>query len=237
MKRISCVLLALTCLSGCASIQPAQMRMPHELAADSMMVPINGIGGGRHGRFTVGDYAGGFERSEDRLALFDLFVQNRGHAEFTIEGPEISSYIDARCRMREKLIDLGIAEFKPKSMAYRCEFLSEGHPFPSRFELQEVSRGLGGALGRNERRGEIALGGEIVQMRSVHRLEGSPIALANPIGYVFEQYGEPIGAVELNGRARLFIADGTDKGLVRTMTIAAVTLAVFWDPAESALGD
>jgi hypothetical protein len=237
MIRYSLLLPALLLIGGCATIRPAEMRMPEGFAARASMMPISGIGGGRHGRFNVGEYNGGFERSEQRLAIFDAFVKNYGHSAFTIEGPEISSYIDARCRMRERVIDLGIAEFKPKKMAYRCEFLADGRAFPARFELQEINEGLGGALSRNERRGEIALGGEIVQIRSIHKLADSPIAVANPIGYMFEQRGRPIGAVELNGQARLFIPDGTDGGLTRTMTIAAVTLAIFWDPANSALGD
>lgn len=235
MKIHTLVPLFLFALGGCSAIRPAAMQMPSDLAQSASAIPISGIGGGRHGRFAVGDYRGGFERSEERLALFDLFATNKGHAAFTIEGPEISDYIDTRCRMREREIDLGILEFKPAKMALRCEFLAAGYPFPARFELQEVSKGLGGALGRRERRGEIALGGELVQMRSVHRVEGSPLAVAAPIGYIFEQRGRPVGAVELNGQARLFLAPGTDPGLARTLTIAAVTLAVFWDPANSAL--
>lgn len=238
MTRKALLLLpALLLAGGCSAIRPAEMRMPAGLSNHATATPIDGIGGGRHGRFSVGAYRGGFERSEERLAIFDAFVTNSGHAEFTIEGPEISDYIDARCQVRERQIDLGVIEFKPAKMAYRCDFLAAGHPFPARFELQEVVRGLGGALGRNERRGEIALGGETVQMHSVHKLAGSPIAVANPIGYVFEQHGRPVGAVELNGRARLFVQPGTDAGLARTLTIAAVTLAVFWDPANSALGE
>lgn len=237
MMRPAILFSALLMLGGCSAIKPAEMRLPVGLADNAVMTPISGIGGGRHGRFTVGAYRGGFERSEQRLAIFDAFVKNYGHSEFTIEGPEIGDYIDARCRMRERVIDLGIMEFKPKSMAYRCEFLADGRPFPARFELQEVHQGIGGALNHNERRGEIALGGEIVQMRSVHKMEGSPIAMANPIGYVFEQSGRPVGAIELNGRPRLFIPQGTDTGLARTLTIAAVALSIFWDPANSALGD
>lgn len=237
MIRKALLLSSFALLAGCASIKPAEMRLPAGLAADAAPMTIKGIGGGRHGRFTVGDYRGGFERSEERLAIFDAFVKNYGHVAYTIEGPEISDYIDARCRMREREIDLGIIEFKPKKMAFRCEFLAAGHPFPARFELQEVNRGLGGALSREERRGEIALGGEIVQMRSVHKIEGSGLAVASPIGYVFEQDGRAVGAVELNGKARLFIPQGTDPGLARTLTIAGVTLAVFWDPANSALDD
>ncbi len=237
MMRPVIFLSALLLLGGCSSIKPAEMRLPAGIAQNTIMAPISGIGGARHGRFTAGAYCGRFARSAQRVAIFDALVKNYGTSEFSIEGPEISDIIDARCRMGERLIDLGVLEFKPKSMAYRCEFLAGGQAFPARFELQEVHRRIGEALSRNERRGEIALGGETVQMRSVHKLEGTPIATANPIGYIFEQSGRPVGAVELNGRPRLFIPQGTDPGLARTLTIAAVTLSLFWDPANSALGD
>ncbi|WP_033074219.1 hypothetical protein [Sphingopyxis sp. MWB1] len=235
MTKYTLLPLFLLALGGCSAIRPATMQMPSDLAQTASATPITGIGGGRHGRFAVGDYHGGFERSEERLAFFDMFGANTGHVDFSIEGPEISDVIDTSCRMREREIDLGIMEFKPARMALRCEFLADGRPFPARLELQEVSKGLGGALGRRERRGEIALGGEVVRMRSVHRVEGSPLAVAAPIGYIFEQRGRPVGAVELNGQARLFLAPGTDPGLARTVTIAAAALAIFWDPANSAL--
>ena len=137
--------------------------------------------------------------------------------------------------MRERVLDLGIMEFTPGPMSYRCEFTADGRAIPARFELQEVRSGIGGALSREERRGEIALGGEIVQIRSVHRLEGSPIEMASPIGYVFEQDGRPVGAVELNGSPVIYLADAADEGLARTIVVGAMALAVFRDPANSAL--
>lgn len=235
--RFTIILIAAMLAGGCSAIKPAAMRMPSGLDVASERHPFNGIGGGTKGNFTVGAYRGEFERSEKRLAIFDVFERNYGHAEYLIKGPAISSTIEADCRFAERLIDLEIAEFKPKKMAYRCEYTAEGRPFAARFELQEVGRELAGALSKNERRGEIALGGETVQIRSVHKLVGTPIAMANPIGYVFEQEGRPVGAVELNGSPVMFVSDGADEGLARTIAVASVALAVFWDPANSALDD
>ncbi|RZV35288.1 MAG: hypothetical protein EX262_02570 [Sphingomonadaceae bacterium] len=235
--RLLFLFLTLLLTSACSTITPATMRLPGDLALNSERLTYAGIGGGTRGRFQVGAFRGSFERSEQRLAIFDALVRNYGRADFVIEGPAIGSTIEAQCRMRERLIDLGIAEFKASRMAYRCEFTAAGHAFPARFEVQEVSRGLGGTLSKKERRGEIALGGETVQIRSVHKLDGSPIEMASPIGYVFTQNGDPVGAVELNGAPELFIAHGIDHGLARTVTIAATALAIFWDPANSALGD
>ena len=233
--RLVFILTMLLLMTACEAFPPAEMRLPPSLADQSARLPVEGIGGWRRGQFRTGDYTGSYERSEERLAFFDAFIRNSGHSEFVIEGPAISSTIEAHCRMRERVLDFAIVEFTPQRMSYRCEFTADGRAFPARFELQEVRTGLGGALSRRERRGEIALGGETVQIRSVHKLSGSPFEMANPIGYVFEQHGRPVGAVEVNGRPVIFIGDLTDEGLSRTITIAAITLAIFWDPANSAL--
>ncbi|MFZ9395880.1 MAG: hypothetical protein ACO25F_07465 [Erythrobacter sp.] len=232
MMRRLLPFLGVSLLAACTALPPAQMRLPAEMT-NVTRTRFEGVSGWTHGRYTVGDYSGGYERSEERLAFFDTWIRNSGHTDFVIEGPGISSTIEARCRMREKLVEMDIVSFTPKLMAYSCSFTADGRPFPARFELQEVREGLAGALSKNERRGEILLGGETVQIRS----EGSPFALASPIGYAFEQNGRPVGAVELNGSPVLVLPRNTEPGLARTLTIAAVALGLFWDPAESQLGD
>lgn len=237
MRKLVSTIVLVVLASACSPFQPVEMRLPSNLATQSARLPIDGFGGWTHGRFRTGDWYGGYERSEERLSYFGTFIQNSGHSEFTIKGPGVSSSIEAFCRMREKVLDLEVAEFKPKRMSYRCEFTADGRGIPARFELQEVRTGLGGALNRYERRGEIALGGETVQIRSVHKLAGSPIEMASPIGYVFEKRGRAVGAIELNGSPVLYIQDLTDEGLSRTITIGAIALAAFWDPANSSLGE
>ena len=233
--RFTIALAALT-LGACSSFPAAEMRLPSELA-QAQQRPISGITGWTHGRFQSGAYQGGYERSEERLVFFDTFDKRKAHAEFTVTGPEISSVIEARCWMREKAIKLGSASIITRPMAYSCDFLSDGRAFPARFELQEESRALYGALNQYQRVGEIALGGEVVQFRSTHKMVGTPLPTAAPIGYFFEQNGRSIGAIELNGKPRFIVAPGTDPGVERTMFIAAMALSLLWDPAESALGD
>lgn len=237
MKRFTILALALLA-AGCSGLPVAEMRLPPALAGgQGTVLPIEGIGGGNKGRFYVGGWQGSFQRSEERLALFDALVTNRAGAGFAIEGPGISWTIEAACRMREKVIDIEPVSFTPSPMAYRCEFSADGRAFPARFELQEVKTGLADELSRRQRMGEIALGGEVVQIRSVHKIEGSPFEMASPIGYVFEQQGRAVGAVELNGKPRLILADPANEGLARTLTIAAMALALLRDPANSPLGD
>lgn len=235
--RILSLFAASMMATACAALPPAEMRLPPALAEQAAPIAVEGIGGRTKGRFYAGAWQGSYERSEERLALFDTVIRNSGHSGFVIEGPGISWTIEARCRMREKVLDFGLVEFTPKPMSYGCAFTANGNDIPARFELQEVRSGLGGALSRRERRGEIALGGEIVQIRSVHKLAGTALDIATPIGYVFEQQGRPVGAVELNGTPRLFIADRAGESLSRTIAIGAIALAIFWDPANSTLGD
>ena len=92
-------------------------------------------------------------------------------------------------------------------MAYRCEFTAEGRPIPAYLELQESHANV---LRPYARRGEIALGGEVVQVRSVHDIVGGKLPTGAPIGYVFEQDGREVGAVDVRdeGRRRLYRVNG-----------------------------
>jgi hypothetical protein len=224
--RRSLLLLATLALAGCAT---AQMRLPDNLASVSR-VEFEGIGGWRSGTYVAGAYAGRYERSSDRLSYFDTVNESRGHSEFTLAGPDVPEAIEGRCRMRESALDLGLVEVTTRPMAYRCAFEAGGRPLAASLELQEVT-GPGTAATRYERRGRIALDGQAVDIRSVHQLAGTSMPVLTPIGYVFEQNGRPVGAVELNGRPALMIDPEASPALRRTLTLAALALGVFWDPA------
>lgn len=228
MRGLS-ALLPLALLSACAA---AQMQLPAHLAdTASERITFENMSGWRHGRFTAGEYSGGYERGLDRLSLFSLVKLTDGHAEFTVAGPGISSTIEGFCHVRERALTFDDLEFKPGRMAFGCDLSADGRPIPARFELQESREGLAAKLTRNARRGEIALAGEIVGFRSVHRIEGGALPVENPIGYVFEQDGREIGALQLNGKPVLILPAGTSLDRRRAMIVASVALATFWDPA------
>lgn len=224
--RVAISVTACLMVAACA---PAQMRLPGTLAEASIRTEIVGLGGRDRGRITAGAYQGRFARSLDRWSFLEA-VAREGRSDFTLAGPEISSTIEARFEMREHALDLGIAEVTVRPLAYRCGFTAEGRTIPARFELQEVVGG-GSAITRYERRGQIALGGETVQFRSVHHLAGTPMPSLTPVGYIFERQGREIGALDLTGRPALVLGPATDAGVARTVTVAAVALAIFWDPA------
>jgi hypothetical protein len=214
-------------LAGCTA---AQIRMPATLSEVAPATEISGIGGRPSGAFAAGPYSGKFERALERASFLDGSIERTGGSRFTVAGPEISSTIEADCGMREHALNLGIAEVTTRPLAYRCSFTAEGRAIPARFELQEVVGG-GTAITRYERQGEIAVGGETIRFRSLHHIAGTSLPSRTPVGYVFERNGEAIGALSLTGRAALTSDPSLNPGTVRTMTIAAVALATFWDPA------
>lgn len=205
------------------------MRLPPSLSGDSESVAIEGMSGWRQGTFRAGPWSGEYRRSLDRLSIMNLFARASGTADFVLAGPGISSTIEAECDFRRPSITLGDASFTPR-FAYGCDFFAEERPIPARFELQETRRGLANALTRDARRGEIGFAGEILQFRSEHRVSGGALPVEDPIGYVFEQDGEPVGAFELNGTPRIIFARGTDLDQRRAMVVASLALATVWDP-------
>ena len=229
-------LLALS-VTACESVTPARMAVPATLTGTTERMPMEGIGGWNRGDFAFAGHDIAFQRSESRLSFFNIVENRSGYTNFTMRGPAISDQIEVKCDMRENNITLGDVSFTPKKMAYGCDFTANGYPFPARFELQEVREGLGGALNKKERRGEIALDRVILQIQSVHKLEGSPFEMASPIGYVFLLNGQPVGAVELNGTPVAFLPVTDDVALRRAVITGATALALFWDPANSSLGD
>ena len=229
MRFVIPVLGALA-LSGCAA---AQMRLPDNLAA-ATRTEFTGIGGWRSGDYTAGAYSGRYERSSDRLSYFGTVNEARGHSEFTLAGPDIPEAIEGHCRMRANSVDLGLVEVTTRPMAYRCEFQAGGRPIAAWLELQE-DNGPGTPLNRDGRYGRLTLDGETVDIRSIHYLAGldGSMPVSTPLGYVFEQRGHAVGAVELNGRPALMIEPGASPQLQRTLTLAALALGVFWDPANT----
>ena len=225
--RVWTGLAACLALAGCTQ---AQIRLPATLAVAGKTTEITGIGGRLSGTFVAGSYSGRFARGLERASFADGFVARSGGSSFVIAGPEISSTIEADCGMREHAVDLGLAEVTVRPLAYRCSFTAEGRSIPARFELQEVVGG-GTAITRYERAGEIALGGETIRFRSLHHIAGTSLPSLTPVGYEFERNGRVIGALSLTGRPALTADAALDPGVARTMTVAAVALATFWDPA------
>lgn len=88
-----------------------------------------------------------------------------------------------------------------------------------------------GAAQPGRRRGTLSVDGETVEVRSVHGLEGSPLAQEAPAGYVFVHRGRHVGALEVTTpRPRLWLAGGA--GIDDAVRRAALALALMWDPQQ-----
>jgi hypothetical protein len=65
----------------------------------------------------------------------------------------------------------------------------------------------------------------------VHELEGSPLTVHAPIGYVIEHSGRAVGAIELNGSTPRVWLPVEDSEQRRAVLLAIMPLALLWDPA------
>jgi hypothetical protein len=138
--------------------------------------------------------------------------------------------------MKRRTASLGVLSHEFRPMAYRCEF--GGTAQPGRLELRE-SRSTGRVASmRRERSGEIVLGEIRWQLLSVRDIAGSALPVAVPIGYLIERDGRSIAAVELNGTEPVvLIAAGSSGADRQAAVLAALSLALLWDPKETGLSD
>lgn len=216
-------------LAGCASIKPAQLALPaglDGLAAE----PIQGLGGKPSGRFTLGASSGRFERSASRLSVFELLQQDRAAVQYSFDGDGARG----QCKLRGNTVTAGVAQLAVKPAAFDCDFARGDGSAAARLELRAVTTaGMSAGAGtRDERQGRLAAGPVALEVRSIHRVQGSPLPLAAPVGYEFLQDGRAVAALELTGTTpRLWRpADGP---LREPVTQAALALALLWDPAGS----
>lgn len=212
------VLMALA--SACAALPAAQMALPESLAAQTTRV-VQGLGAGRSGEFELGGERGHFERGADRLAVFDAVTFDRVSAGYT------TSTTRASCRGRQTEVTLGVITGQPSAFEVQCRY--DG-PFAGQLTL----RGVSGAAGTQQQRsGRLTAAGVTIDIASVHRLQGSPLPVALPAGYVLSIEGRAVGALELTDsrqpRVWLPSAPGPQQSAV---THAALTLALLWDPSQ-----
>lgn len=218
--------MAAITLPACA-IRPAEMARPAALQSAGA-TPIDGIGWGERGAFSVGGNAGEFSRSAQQLSFFSVFNMRDGGARFTIRGDDFGQGVDVSCTMREHTITIDVVEFKPGPMAYGCDVRANGQLMPVRFEVQEAAPDF---TNRQQRRGVVMIDGVALDIRSVHDIEGSFLPTSAPMGYVFERNGVAIGGVDLNNGPLVYETAGAGPADHRAVTLAAIALSVFWDPA------
>lgn len=206
-------------LAGCASVPAARMALPGELAGIEP-VPVRGLGAGRDGEWRIGEARGRFERGADRIAWFDLVQTDRVGASFTVPGPAGAAET-ARCRGRQATLGWRIVDAPLQPWGVTCRW--DGGA--------ELSLAAATHPTRDERVGRYRDGAVSLELRSVHRVQGSSLPLQAPIGYLMLEGGRPVAAVELNGTTPRLWRPDAGSPLHRPVTEAALAVALLWDPA------
>jgi len=233
---------ALVMLAGTvAALETARMRLPIELAAGAERISAEGYGGANRGRYSIGEHRGDFVRIESRFAVFDpTYAANSGKSGFTLEGPGFDAIVRAECRFKERVVTFGVLTFDAKKLAYHCEIHdSEDNPIGTVTIGEPKPEGMKARLlARDERRGTAAIGTVQIDIVSVHQYERSKLSSQAPVGYLLSTNSEVVGAIELTDSDPTFILRSEVAPEIRRATlIAALSLSVLRDPANSMLDD
>lgn len=210
-------------LAACAGLPAAQMALPAPLHAVEP-VTVAGLGAGRSGAFTLADAGGTFQRGRDRLALFDVLTFDRATTRYELQGPD-GRRLKAACLGRQTDVTVGIVNAAARPYTLSCEWSG------ARDARMTLAAPASTAATRARRQGRFSSGDVTLELQSVHEVQGSPLPLEAPIGYLITHAGQPVGAVEINGmRPRLWRpAEGSP--LREPVTMAALAVALLWDPA------
>ena len=222
-ERLSFLALAglIFLLQGCAAIQEARMALPEGLAGATQQVEVTGLGHGQRGQALVQTRRLEFERSASRLSLFgDALVADRAALGYTLAGEGAAAATQATCRLKRRELNAGILSLPAKSLTLNCQLGAGSH-------LSVWDDGGLGTL-QQQRRGELQARGRSLAVRSVHHVQGSPLPLAEPIGYAIEDGGRALAAVELNGgKVRLWLPP--DDAVLREASLQALlALTLIW---------
>ncbi len=219
----------------------ARMALPSEFMAAAERLPASGFGGRNRGRFQLGGFQGDFTRTESRLAFFDpLYTRNRGSASFTLEGPGIEDTIAAECAFKEQVATVGIVTFDPKKLAYICELSRNGVESIGRVRVGEprpenIKHRL---LARSVRIGDAEVESLRITIASVHEYQGSRFGSQTPVGYLLTLESNVVGAIELTDiNPTVIVKTDITASARQAVLVCALALAVFRDPADSALAD
>lgn len=212
---------ALALLAGCGVVKEARMVQAPTLAS----VPEESFGKpgwGRTGEFTLAGQAVRYQRGADRLSLFDTVATGRAPLRFTWVTPAGERQAD--CTARQTEVSAGVLAVATQPWTLSCRWSGA-----SDAELQ-IGEGRV-QWGQQTREGSYRRGALTLALRSVHRLEGSPIATGSPMGYEMLQGGQVVGSVDLSrGVPRLRRPDPATP-LGSAVTEAALALALVWEPA------
>jgi hypothetical protein len=211
-------------LAACAHVGTARIELPAELAPQVAAPQVfEGLGFGREGRFTLDGQPVVFRRGADSLSLGSLATLDRATLQATLGSAPAEVTLD--CSARRAELSPGIVVLDLRPLALQCRY--EGAHRAS-LELRDTRAAAGT---RVERQGRFDDGAVVLELRSVHRLQGSPLLTPSPAGYLLLREGRAVAALDLNDtRPRLWRGAG-DSAQQRAVTLASVALGLLWLPA------
>jgi hypothetical protein len=214
---------AVLALSACASLPAAEVALPAPLAAQTPEL-VEGIGAGRSGGFTVGATRGTFSRGRDRLELFEIVNWDSARTRYALTLAD-GAGTQAACRATALEVTWRVLAANAKPFSFSCEWRG------ARSAQLTVNAPALAVGTKAERTGRFTMNGTSIDVQSLHEVRGSPLPLEAPIGYLFSQGGRPVGAIELNGATPRLWRPAAGDALHEPVTLAALALALLWDPA------
>jgi hypothetical protein len=201
-------------MSACA-VTTARMQQPAELQGAEPLA-MGPVPGGTRGSVVAGGEAFAFERSGESISWFGTARSSRGTLTLR-RGSGDEPFL--RCNARRLELERGSAAVTVKPLALGCEGPGRSLQLQERLRLQAA-----------EREGEYRTGTTVLQLRSVHRLQGSPLPLEQPAGYVLSHEGRPVAALDVaGGQPRLVLQVGGGDERRRAVLEAALVLALAWE--------
>ena len=215
---------AVLTLSACAGLPAAQVALPSALAAQAPE-RIEGIGAGRAGSFTLGGASGTFSRGRDRLELFETVNWDSARTRYVLTLAD-GARTEAACKGKAVEVSWRVLAADARPFSFECEWRGAR---TARLAVDAPALAVGM---KAERKGRFTMNGVSIEVRSLHDVQGSPLPLEAPIGYLFSQGGRPVGAIELNGPTPRLWRPAAGDALHEPVALAALALALLWDPAN-----
>jgi hypothetical protein len=215
-------LMATLSLGACTSLPTAVVELPDSLAMATPLT-LEGPLGAARGDFRFGDLQGRFERQATRLDLFGRLAQDRALVNYTLQPDGLR----ADCKLIANTATLGALQVPLKRADYACTFSRNGQPLQQRLDLKAEGAAAGT---REERRGTFVAGNVKLEVQSLHRVQGSPLPLPAPVGYLVRHQGQVVATLDLNDlRPRLW-QQTPDAAVSVAVLQASLALALLWDP-------
>ncbi len=246
MQKIWIVGLAMQ-LAGCAT---ATMEGFEKIAAQDGVerVDISAVPAWMNGSFRVGDSQGSVRRIALSDAIgwgpdgigsnFDLvqdgYAARYGRMAFEISRADLGGRAEARCtysREEERAAVGRVTLARPlEPLRVTCRYRIDGREAGT---LHLSAHPDGRASYADGRKGEITIFGTSLALQTRHGIAEADVTNADATGYVMlGNYGQTVGAMELTGGTSRRAILPNDKAQRKAAVLAAVTLALFWDPGD-----